>query len=99
MNIVVLYYFFSLSPKVAGKTSLFIILFSQITSLITTVITKSVPSYNPVQLIVMCMGGVAGALIGNHFSGKMSELKVEYFFSALLIILIFLNTFNIIKYM
>ena len=42
INLVVLFYFFSMETKTAAQNSLYIILFSQITSLLTTLITHSV---------------------------------------------------------
>lgn len=94
INIVVLYYFFSMSPKMTTTNSLFIILFSQLTSLATTIITNSVPSYNPIHLIVMCIGGMVGALIGSKILAKINENIVERFFLAVLTLLIFLNVYN-----
>lgn len=45
INLVVLYYFFSMSTKTAAQNSLYIILVSQITSIATTLFTKNVPEF------------------------------------------------------
>lgn len=95
INIAVLYFFFSMTPKVTAKNSLFIILFSQSTSFITTMIT-GVPTFNPISLAVMCIGGIGGAIIGAYFSKKMDEDMVEKFFSIVLIALIILNLYNVV---
>ena len=49
INLVVLFYFFSMETKTAAQNSLYIILFSQITSLLTTLITHSVPEFTPAR--------------------------------------------------
>lgn len=43
INLVVLFYFFSMDTKAAAQNSLYIILFSQITSFLQTVLTGKVP--------------------------------------------------------
>lgn len=98
INIAVLYYFFSMTPKITAKNSLFIILFSQATSLTTTFITRTVPQFNSLHLFVMCLGGVCGAIIGQFLSGKMTDNKVEKFFRIVLIFLIMINTYNIVMF-
>lgn len=95
INIVVLSYFFSTQAKETAKNSLFIILFSQLTSLITTLATHSVPSVNWFYLAIMCLGGVSGAIIGSAIAKKMDNATTEKFFRNLLIALIVLNFYNI----
>ncbi len=97
MNIVVLYYFFSMSPKVTAKNSIFIILFSQTTSFITTLITCTVPLFYATSLYSMCIGGVIGAVVGSKISKKISEDNVEKIFTVVLGGLIILNLYNIAK--
>ena len=45
-NLVILFYFFSMDTKTAAQNSLYIILFSQVTSLVTTLLTRSVPPFS-----------------------------------------------------
>ncbi|WMJ78119.1 MULTISPECIES: sulfite exporter TauE/SafE family protein [unclassified Sedimentibacter] len=99
INIAVLYYFFSMSPKVTAKNSLFIILFSQVTSFVTTLRTNTVPSFDTLSLYVMCTGGVIGAIAGLIASKKMSNNNVETFFTLVLGGLIMLNTYNVLQIM
>ncbi|MFI3326940.1 MAG: sulfite exporter TauE/SafE family protein [Clostridia bacterium] len=98
MNIAVLYFLFSMSPKVSAKNSLFIILFSQITSFSTTVITRTIPVFDPLSLGVMCLGGVIGAILGGYFSKKMTDEVTEKFFSIVLFGLIALNIYNLLMF-
>lgn len=98
INIAVLYYFFSMSPKVSARNSLFVILFSQITSFSTTIITNTVPTFDSLSLGVMCLGGVLGAIIGGYLDKKIDDDTTEKFFSIVLIGLILLNIYNVIMF-
>ena len=49
INLVVLFFFFSMSTKVAAENSLYIIFFSQLTSLASSVASEIAPSGNPVD--------------------------------------------------
>ena len=98
INIAVLYYFFSMNSKDAARSSLFVILFSQITSLITTILTNTVPQYNLLTLILMCSGGILGAIIGGRVSKKLHNDNTEKVFIYVLIALIVINIYNVIKF-
>lgn len=99
LNIAAIYYFFSMKPKETALNSLFIIFFSQISSLLMTIITNSIPNFGVMILVVMCFGGVLGAIYGSHRSKKMNDNITQQFFSKVLILLVFINIFNIIKFM
>ena len=92
-NIAVLYYFFSMEVKEAARNSLFIILCSQVVSLV----TSRIPEFSSVTLILMCLGGAEGAIIGSGISAKMSDRNVEVLFRILLVVLILINVWNIIQ--
>ena len=53
INLVVLFYFFSMDTKTAAQNSLYIILFSQIASLVNTLATGSVPEFAIGLLVIM----------------------------------------------
>ncbi|MFI3176032.1 MAG: sulfite exporter TauE/SafE family protein [Eubacteriales bacterium] len=94
INIAVISYFYSMPPKETAKHSLFIILFSQLTSLGATVFS-GLPEFNPVALGLMCVGGVLGAVIGKQCSKMLSERSVERLFTIVLIGLIALGCYNV----
>lgn len=98
LNIALLYYFLSMSAKESAINSLFIIFFSQVTSLVTTLLTRNIPEFDFIFLVLMCSGGVLGAIAGSRLSKKMDDSKTEKFFMLVLFILIFINIFNIIKF-
>lgn len=97
VNIAVLYFCFSMKAKETARNSLFIILFSQIVSLATTLTTRSVPGFDWGSLVLMCGGGVAGAIIGSRISDRVTDAGIEKIFNGVLIFLIGLNVFNIIR--
>ena len=95
INIAVLYYFYAMSPKETALNSLFIIFCSQAASLLTSLATRSVPSFPADALAVMCAGGVAGSLLGTRISFRLTDHAVERFFVVVLILLIGINVYNI----
>lgn len=94
LNIAVIYYFFSMTPKQTSGCSLIVILFSQASSFISTLIS-GVPEFKYMNLIIMCIGAVFGALIGGNIAKKMDNKKTQDFFMKLLIFLIMISIFNI----
>lgn len=98
INLVVLYYFFSMDTKEAAQNSLYIIMFSQITSLIKTVVTGSIPEFNPVLLIIMILGGILGAIAGRKINKNLDVKKVEALFIGLMIVIILINVYNVYQF-
>lgn len=99
INLAVLYFFFGMDAKIAAKNSLFIILFSQISSLVLSIFSRTIPPVNAISIIVMISGGVCGALIGKEISKRIDNKKVEIMFKISMILIIILNVCNIIKYL
>ncbi len=97
-NVAVLFFFFSMEAKEAAKNSLYIIIFSQISSISTSLITHSVPDFTWSVLGVMVAGGIGGALIGAFISSKIKNQGVERLLKYLLIIITCLDFYNILKY-
>ncbi len=97
MNIMVLHFFFTMSPKVIVKNSLFIILLSQITNIGNMLFTIPLKDIDSFSLILMMLGGVVGAIIGSKFSKNMSNKNVDSFFMIVLVGLIALNSYNILN--
>ena len=98
INLVILYYFFSMQTKTAAQNSLYIILFSQITSLVNTIATKTVPSFEPSLLAFMVVGGLLGGYYGRIINKKINSGKVDQLFMILMGIIILINIYNVIKF-
>lgn len=98
INLIVLLFFFGMNTKTAAQNSLFIILFSQLASLASTLITKTVPEFDALSLVVMIVGGISGGVIGRVFSRKMDEKAVDKLFIALIALIIAICIFNTVRY-
>ncbi len=97
INLIVLYHFFGLDTKTAVNNSLFIILLSQFTSLATTVITKQIPEFNVVSLILMITGGLLGGFVGGNISKRLKEKNTENIFVGLMVLIIGVCIFNTVR--
>ena len=97
-NVAVLFYFFSMNAKEAAKNSLYIIVFSQLASLILTLGKGTVPSFEWIHLLSMILGGVSGAIIGASISKRMNNKGVEKVLKIFLVLIIIMDTYNVLKY-
>ena len=98
INLVILFYFYSMTTKAAAENSLYIIFFSQIASLISSIVTKSVPDFSIFLLILMIIGGICGGIVGRAVNKKIAETTVDKLFLGLMLIIIFINVYNIYRF-
>lgn len=99
INLVVLFYFFSMDTKTAAENSLYIIFFSQIASLISSVVTRSVPEFSVGVLVLMVCGGILGGMAGRKVNRRLNEKAVDQLFIGLMVLMILINIYNIWKFM
>lgn len=97
-NVAVLFFFFSMEAKEAAKNSLYIIIFSQISSIVSAIMTASVPDFSWVNLLCMVAGGIGGALVGAAISKRIDNKGVEKILKILLMIIIAIDFYNVLKY-
>ena len=97
-NVAVLFFFFSMEAKQAAKNSLYIIIFSQISSIVSAVATGSVPDFTWMNLIFMIAGGISGALVGAAISKRVDNKGVEKILKVLLLVIIAMDFYNVLKY-
>lgn len=97
-NVAILFFFFSMEAKEAAKNSLFIIIFSQISSILSAIVTGSVPDFSWLNLIFMVAGGVGGALIGAAISKRIDNHGVEKLLKLLSLLIVLIGVYNIFKY-
>ena len=98
INVAVLYFFYSMSTKVAAQNSLYIILISQGTGLLKVALFGSIPNISFEILVGMIICGIVGSEIGNKLNRQMSERTVKCFFEASMILILGINIYNIICY-
>ena len=98
INLVVLGYFFSMTTKEAALSSLYIIMFSQITSLVQTCVTGTIPEMEISYLVCMIAGGILGGTIGSKVNKKISDAGVDKLFIFLIAVIVLINIYNALKF-
>ena len=98
INLVVLYYFFSMETKTAAANSLYIIFFSQTFNLLATLCTGAVPPFRWPVLALMAAGGIGGGIIGRRLNRRMESRSVERLFIGLMALIILICLFNTWRY-
>lgn len=94
INLVVLFYLFSMDTKTAAQNSLYIILFSQFASLVTTLVTGSLPEFEIIALILMIVGGLAGGIMGRMINRRLNSKKLDRVFLFAMAVIILISCYN-----
>lgn len=99
INLVVLYYFFSMETKTAAQNSLYIIFFSQLASLLFTILGGKVPDF-PVGLFVcMVCCGILGGVVGRKINKKIDSQTVSKLFLGLMVVIMGICCYNFFRYL
>lgn len=98
INIAVLFYFFSLSQLQSARSSLVIIFFAQLVNLLTVVLVGHIPQLNLSYLLIMCIGGVSGGILGTKISTKLSDGRRTILFKWILLFVILVNVYNLYQF-
>lgn len=98
INLVVLSFFFSMDTKTAAANSLYIILFSQLASLLSSIIGNTVPEFEVFTLVCMIAGGILGGMVGRRCSSRMNNAGVDKLLIGLMVIIIFMSIYNTWRY-
>lgn len=98
INLAVLSFFFSMDTKTAATNSLFIILLSQIASLIQTLTSGALPEFEPIYLVAMVLGGVIGGFAGQAVNRRLSSRQVETLFNILMATVVGISVYNALRF-
>lgn len=98
INLVVLYFFFSMETKEAAGNSLYIILFSQAAALLQSIITGTVPEAGAELVVLMAAGGLLGGAAGRRFNKKLDACAVEHLFSGLMCAIMLICVYNMVRF-
>jgi len=98
INLVVLFYLFSMDTKTASQNSLYIILFSQFASLVTTLVTGKIPEFEWIALLFMIIGGLAGGVMGRMLNSKLNSKKLDKIFLCAMAVIILISCYNAVKF-
>ena len=93
INLVVLGYLFSMDSKTAAANSLYIILFSQLASLISTILS-GLPEFRLPVLALMVAGGIGGGIVGRSLNKKMDNRAVDKLFIGLMMLIVLICVYN-----
>jgi len=98
LNLAVLYAFFDMSPREAGNHSLNCIFLSQTASLITTLLTGSLPAFSPAYLVLMAAAGVLGGRLGTRLHRRLSDGQCAALFSMMMGVIIAICLYNAARF-
>ena len=97
VDVVALFFLFSMDAKAAAANSLYIIFLSQAANIAFSLITGNMPAVKPIQLMLMIAGGILGAVVGRKINKKIASQTVNRLFIALLICMMLVSVYNVIK--
>ncbi len=98
INLVVLYFFFSMETKTAAQNSLYIILISQIASLLFTIVTGKVPEFPVALFAAMVCCGILGGVVGRKINRRIDSATVDKLFLGLLTVIMGVCCYNFYQY-
>ncbi len=87
-----------MNTKIAAQNSLYIILFSQITSLFNTLFTHTVPEFHVILLILMASGGLLGGIVGRKINKQIDSNTVNKLFIGIIVAIMFICIYNIFQF-
>lgn len=94
INVAFLVLFFSFTMKEAAVYSVGTIFFSQLSKLVTMFISGSVPSVNPITIIVAIICAVTGGILGARLNKKGNEKTIKNIFTIVVAALAIINFYN-----
>lgn len=94
INLAILYFAFSMDTKKAAANSLYIIMFSQLSSFVTYCVQKNIPPFDPLYLGLMVLAGVLGGIVGSKINKNISAATTDKLFFCLLTVIIFICGYN-----
>lgn len=98
INLAVLFFAFSMDTKKAAANSLYIIMFSQIASFITSCVRGTIPDFPWLYLLLMVSAGVLGGMLGSRINKKISAGTTDKLFAGLLSVIILICIYNVWRF-
>lgn len=97
-NMAVLYFFFSMSTKVAAQNSLYVILISQSVGILATAFGDGIPALSVWLLAGMVLCGVVGGEVGGRINKRLSEQRATLLFEASMVLVMAISCYNIYSF-
>lgn len=95
LNMIVLTILFSTDLKSAALYSIYIIFFSQATSLTASILSGGLTHPDHLLMLGMCLSGIGGGLAGGFLSLRLPEKYVGLLYRCLLIVILIIIAYNI----
>ena len=99
INLAILHFAFSMETQKAVSNSLFIILFSQLSSFLLSCAAQTVPAIPWGYLAAMVLAGVLGGFVGSRISRRISGKTTERLFAILLSAIVLISLSNAWKFL
>lgn len=101
INVAVLAIFFSMNVKESAVYSVAIIFFSQLSKLVTMLVSSGVGTYvhQWKTLLFILPAAILGGIIGSKFNRKFDDKLIRKVFTIAMIVLVILNIYNGINYL
>ena len=96
-NMAALFLFFSMDTRTAAQNSLYIILISQLASLLRTILSGSIPQIAFAVLVGMVICGVAGSEVGGRINRKLSDRSATHLFEGAMLLVMGINIYNMFQ--
>lgn len=97
-NLIVLSFLFSMQTKEAAQNSLFVILFSQASSILQTLVTGSTPALHWPLFILMVAMGFLGGLIGRKVNRRIDTAAVDKLFFGINVLILGICVYNFFRF-
>ena len=97
-NVAVLCYFFSMPTKRATQNSLLIVLLSQLSSTLQTVLTTGVPRLDPILLVGMMAVAVAASEVGRRIHRRINERQATFCLEGAMVLIMGISVYNMFKF-
>ena len=94
INLAVLYFAFSMDTKKAAANSLYIIMFSQAASFLTSCLQRTIPEFKLIYLVLMVSAGILGGMLGSKVNKRISAATTDKLFAGLLLVIVFICFYN-----
>lgn len=99
VNLAVLHYFFSMETRDAVDNSLYIILLSQLASLLLSFLSRSIPDVSPASLLIMTAGGLLGGVLGKQAEKRIGVKLHKALFLSFMAAVLGVNILNTWKFL
>ena len=94
INLAILYFAFSMDTKKAAANSLYIIMFSQASSFLTSCIQRTIPEFELIYMVLMVAAGILGGMLGSKINKRISAATTDKLFAGLLLVIVFICFYN-----